>query len=110
MVSKEFGEVSLNRVLRQVKLNCLINHVSKKVRPKLGAWPPAKLGARPERMRQSKANTAGSTPMESEAIFHHPLLQTIPAEEKVVDDQSCDIEMAMSLLSTLGAKWLVRTF
>ena len=109
MVPKQSGEASRNRALRDIKLYRLIDYICNKAPPKLCAGPPAKLGARPERVRQPKTNAANTTPMKTKAIFHHPLLQTGPAEQKVMDNQSRDIEMAMSLLSTLGANRLVRT-
>jgi hypothetical protein len=81
MIPKNFSEVSLNRILREVKLNGLIDYIRNKICPKFGTWPPAKLCARPERVRQPKTSTADSTPMKTKAIFHYPLLQTGPAKE-----------------------------
>ena len=100
MIPKHSGEVSLNRILREVKLHGLIDYIRNKVRPKLGTWLPTKRSARPKRVRQPKTSMADSAPMETKAIFHYPLLHTGPAKEKVMENQSGEIEMAISLLPT----------
>jgi hypothetical protein len=100
MVPEQSTETAANDFLRRIKFDHLIGKVRDKI--------PPKFCPRPERAGRAKTDMTASTPVQSKAIFGHPLFQTVFAKEKVMEDFSSEVEMPTAFSTALGTARFIR--